>query len=221
MKKIVVLIIFVLMLTGCSVKYNLVINEDLSIQEEAKLTGTDEFFQNYYKTTRTSVLKSNLEVYKDILDESSYEYEVKEESYPYVLTTNTYSNVNEYINNSKLFNDYFDEIKYTEDGDIKKIETVGFNENNPDDPNRFNVKDLTIAITCPFEVTDHNATEIDKNTNTYYFKLGEKGETKILFEYDVSKKYSVENNLLRTLIICLVAIVGVWISVAILNKNDK
>ena len=71
MKKIVLLLVIVFLITGCSVKYNITINEDLTLVEEAKLTGTDDFFANYYKTTRKNVLKSIVEVYEDYLNENN------------------------------------------------------------------------------------------------------------------------------------------------------
>lgn len=220
MKKIIMLILGLFLLTGCAVKYNLVINDDLSIVEEAKLTGTDNFFANYYKTTRTNVLKDNIEIYQDILDENNYQYELKEDTVPYVLVTRKYNDALDYVNNSKLFNDYFDEVKYTEDGDIKKIETIGFHENDIDNPERFIVSELEITIKCPFEVKNHNAQKVDENNNVYYYTLNNENN-KILLEYDVSKKYNPNAEIIRIIIICILIIIACWITVIVLNKKSK
>ncbi len=220
MKKIIMLILGLFLLTGCAVKYNLVINDDLSVVEEAKLTGTDNFFANYYKTTRTNVLKDNIEIYQDILDENNYQYELKEDTVPYVLVTRKYNDALDYVNNSKLFNDYFDEVKYTEDGDIKKIETIGFHENDIDNPERFIVSELEITIKCPFEVKNHNAQKVDESENVYYYKLDNENN-KILLEYDVSKKYNPNAEIIRIIIICILIIIACWITVIVLNKKSK
>ena len=220
MKKIGLLIIFVLLLTGCSVKYNSVINEDLSVSEEAKLTGTTEFFSNYYKTTKANVLRDNLNVYKDILDENNYKYELIEEETPYIIVSNTYSKVSDYIDKSLLFNNYFDEIKYTENGDIKRIETIGYNANNPDDPNRFNVKKLEISFKCPFAVKEHNATSVDERNNIYYYELTPENDYKIIFEYDISKKYNPNKRMIETIIMCVAVVIVTWIAI-IINKKNK
>ncbi len=220
MKKILILIMFVVILTGCQVKYNVVINEDLTINEDAKLTGTEDFFNNYYKTTKTNVLKSMLEIYQDILDEDSYSYEIVEETVPYVHVTKKYNNVNEYINNSKLFNEYFDEIKYSEDGNIRKIETIGINENDPDNPERFNIKELEISITTPFKVVNHNAKSVNKKTNTYYYELNEKND-KILLEYNISKKFNPNSDIIIMIIVCVLIIIVSWTVVVILNKKKN
>jgi hypothetical protein len=220
MKKIVMLIIAILMITGCSVKYKIVINEDLTLTEDANLTGTSYFFSNYYKTTKTNVLKSFIDIYKDILDENNYKYEIVDDLTPYVHVTKKYDSVSDYVNNSKLFNGYFDEVKYTEDGNIKRIETIGYNDNNPNDPDRFNVKELKITIQCAYKVTNHNAKEVDKKTNTYRYELNEDND-KIILEYDTSKKYDPNSELVTTLIILFAIVIGAWVSIFVLNKNKN
>ena len=166
MKKKLLLLVIVLLLTGCSTKYNLIINEDLTVTEEAKLTGTEGFFSNYYKSTKKNVLNSQLDSYKSVLDENNYQYELIDDTTPYVLVKKNYKNVNDYINSTLLFNEYFDEVKYTEDGNIRKIETIGFNENNPENPDRFDIKELEISIKCPYKVKKHNAKKADNTKNT-------------------------------------------------------
>ena len=198
-----------LILTGCSVKYNIVINEDLTINEEARLTAT-----------KKNVIKSFLNQYKDILDQNKYNYELVEQEIPYVKVYKKYNDINSYINESILFNDYFDEIKYTSDGNHKKIETIGFNENNSYDPNRFDVKELTISITCPFKVSNHNAKRVDKKTNTYYYELNS-DNSKILLEFNSGKKYNRYEDIIIIILICLAIIACSWIVIYILNRKKN
>lgn len=221
MKKIVFLILSLFLITGCSVKYNLVINEDLTILEEAKLTGTSDFFANYYKTTKKNVLKSLLEVYQDTLREKGYTYKLVEDSIPYVDVSKNYSDINTFTQNSILFNDYFDEVKYTENGSIKKLETIGFNENNPDNPERFNIKNLEITIKCPYKVKNHNAKKVDEKTNTFYYELSEDSEYKILLEFDSSRKFNPYEKTIIMVLICLIIIIASWVTVYLLNKKKK
>ena len=220
MKKIILLVISLLLVTGCAVKYNVVINEDLTLTEEAKLTGTSSFFDIYYKTTKTNVIKSMIDIYKDILDENKYTYELKEGTTPYVLVSKKYDSVSDYTNNSILFNGYFDEVKYTEDGNIKRIETMGYMPNDPDNPDRFNIKELEISITCPYKVKNHNAKGYNKETNTFYYELNSDSD-KILLEYDVSKKFNPHEDVLKTIIISLVILIVVWVSFILFIKKEK
>ncbi len=219
MKRIVILAVCILLITGCSVKYNLTINEDLSITEGASLTGTQDFFDLYYKSTKTNVLQFFLDIYKEILDEYHYEYKIVNSETPYVAISKKYNTINDFINESKLFNGYFDEVKYTEDGKIKRIETVGFNPNNPSDPDRFDIQKQEIIIKCPFVIKDNNAKRIDKKTNTLYYELDEKNN-KIIIEFDSSKKFNANMELIQILVICAVILVGAWV-VILINKNKN
>ena len=220
MKKIVILIIALFLITGCSVKYNVVINEDLTVNEEAKISGTERLYEPYYKTTKKHVLESFLDIYNNFLKENNYQYKLVEEKEPYITINKKYNNVEEYINNSILFNDYFDEIKYTENGSKKKIETVGFHENEIDNPDRFYVEELEIAIKCSYKVKNHTATKVDKMTNTYYYELNENND-RILLEYDVSSKFNPNEDLIKTIIICVVIILGIWILVYYFSKKNN
>ena len=219
MKKIVLLIIGIFLLTGCSVRYHLEINEDLSLQEEIKMTGTSEFFSNYYKTTKKNVLKSILDTQEETLKEKNYEYKLVEDNVPYVLAKKKYASVSEFTKESVFFNDYFDEVNYTENGNIKKLETEGFNENNPDNPERFDVKELELSIKCNYKVKNHNAKKVDKKTNTYYFDLFE--SKKILLEYDTSKKFNPNEDMYIVIIFLGIVVISSWIAVIILNKKKK
>lgn len=219
MKKIFLLLTILLILTGCSVKYNLTINEDLTITEEAKLTGTEDFFASYYKSTKKNVLNSQLNSYKSLLDENKYQYEIKDDNIPYVLVYKKYNNFKEYIDTTLLFNEYFDEVKYTENGDIKRLETVGFNENNPENPDRFDVKKLEIIIKCPFKVKEHNASKVDKKTNTYYYDLFR--DNKIVLEYNIAKKFNPNDEILYKILMFVGIIIFSWLTVLVLNKKKK
>ena len=57
MKKWLLLIISIFLITGCKVEYNITINDNLSVSESVNMTGTDDFFDVYYKTLRINVIK--------------------------------------------------------------------------------------------------------------------------------------------------------------------
>ena len=218
MKKIF-LLITILLLTGCNAKYQITINEDLTIVEEAELSGTESFYETYYKSTKSNVLNTIIDSYKDILNENGYIYELKEESEPFVKVRKEFKNIPLYIESTLLLNDYFDEIKYIEKDNIKRIETVGFNDNNSEDPNRFDIKNLEISIKCPFKVIESNAIRIDKKNNIYYYDLFK--DNKIVLEYDTYSKYNPNEEMIRTALISLGVILGCWLTVLILNKKNK
>ena len=220
MKKIFILILFLFLITGCSVKYDLVINEDLTINEKARLTGTNDFFANYYKTTKINVLKSYLDVYENTLKENNYSYEIVKDDIPYVTVEKNYSSISEYTNKSVFLSDYFEEVKYTENGNIKKIETSGYDMGSEDDNrDRFYLRELSISIKCPYKVVNHNAKKVDDKTNTYFYELD--NEDKIILEFDSSSKFNPNAKIIMILLIMLAIIVASWLTVFILNKKNK
>lgn len=221
MKKIVVLIIFLFLVTGCSVEYKLTINEDLSIIEKAKLTGTSDFFANYYKTTKTNVLKSYIDIYESTLKENNYSYELIKDNTPYVDVEKKYDNIKMYTEESILINNYFEEVKYTENGNIKRIETSGYDKGSSDDNrDRFYLREISISIKCPYKVKDHNAKKVDEKTNTYIYELNNDGD-KIILEFDSSKKYNPNGTLYQIVIVMGIIVIAGWLTVLIINKKNK
>lgn len=221
MKKIVILAFIIFALTGCGVRYNIEIKNDLSVMEEANLFGTESFYKTYYKTTKYSVLDSFLDNYKDILKNNNYTYELVDNINPYVNVKKNYDSIESYINNSILFNDYFEKINYTKNGKIAKIETEGFNINDPDNPDRFYVRDLKIAIKCNFKVTNTNATNYDKKNNIYYFEMNEDTKDfKILLEFNTASKFIMNQDIYILMIVMALIVIASWVAVFVLKKKN-
>ena len=219
MKKKLFLLIILFLLTGCKVNYNLSINEDYSLDETVSMTGTDNFFDTYYRTSKKNVLEMILEDYKDKLNDNKYLVEMVNDDVPYIKATKKYQNIDEFSKNTIFFENYFDEIKCTKNGDILTIETIGFNPNELDDPERFYVKDLEIAIKSIYKVKNDNASHVDKFTNTYYFKMGSNTEDfKILMEIDLSSKYSYY---LKLALYFAIIFVGIIIYLVYQYKKNK
>ncbi len=216
------LILICLIMTGCNVKYNVNIDEGLKVSENIIVEGDDELYDTYYKTSRNKVLKNFLDMYNNDLEQNGYKYELVKGEYPYIKINKNYNNVLEYLDNSKMFNGYFDKINYNENGNIIKIETEGFNPNISDDPERFYVHNVDIAIKCSYKVLNHNASRVDEKTNTYHYILENGTEDfKILLEFDSSRKFNPYLKTIITIIISLLIIVLVWIIIYFLNRKKK
>lgn len=219
MKKKLFLLLMLFLLTGCKVNYNLSINDDYSIDEIVTMTGTNTFFDTYYRTSRKNVLEMVLEDHKDTLKDNEYLVEMVDDNVPYIKATKTYQNIEEFSKNTIFFENYFDEIKCTKNGNILTIETIGFNPNELDDPERFYVKDLEIAIKSVYKVKKDNASYVDEFTNTYYFKMAENTEDfKILMEIDLSSKYSYY---LKIALYFAIIFVGIIIYLVYRYKEEK
>ena len=222
MKKIFFVLISLFLITGCSVNYNVIINEDLSITERINIKENDDFYSTYYKTTRNNVLSGIIDNYKDLLEENNYKYTLNKGVNPTVTIERKYDNIDSFLNNSKFFNDYFDEIKYNVNGNIVTIETIGFNPNEEDNPDRFNVLELDVSITSVYNIINNNASSIDESTNTYHFIMnGDTTDFKILLEFDKSSKFNPFMKKLIMIIIAILMIIITWISLFVYSKKKK
>lgn len=220
MKKIVILVCILFFMTGCNVRYQVNINDDLSINESINIYGDSELYKTYNRTTQKNVLKEILELYEESLKEANYQYKINEEENPNILIEKKYSNIQSYIDNSMLFNDYFDKINYTQNGNIVKIETVGFNPNNEDIPERFYVNTADILVTLPYNVINHNAKSVNRKTNTYSYTFDDKTEDfSIVLEFDISKKFNPNIDIYITVLVTLLIIIISWILVYVFNKK--
>ena len=219
MKRIVILLLL-LVVTGCSVNYKVNINEDFSIVEEADIRGNEDFYQPFYKTTKVNVLKEILDDYKETLVEYKYDYELIEDYNPSIVIKKEYNDIASYLNSSLLFNDYFEKINYTKEGNIVKIETEGFNPNEEDNPDRFYVRHLDISITSAYKVINSNASKIDKKSNTYHFEMDENTDDfKIFLEIDTSSKFNPNLEIYVMILGGFILVIVSWIFVYKNRKN--
>ena len=222
MKKNIFLLLILFLLTGCSCRYDITINKDLTIDEEIIIYGTNRLYSAYYKTNKVDVLKENLENYLEELKENNYEYKLIEEGEPHIIITKKYQDIENYLNNSLFFNDYFDEISYNKDGNIVSIETMGFNPNEEDNPDRFYVEKLEVNIKNAYEINDSNSLIIDDNTNTYKYNLLEdSNDFKIFLSYDLSKRFNPHKKNLIYIVIAILIIIITWVTMFFINRKKK
>ena len=222
MKKNIFLLLILFLLTGCSCNYNVSINKDLTIDEEVTIYGTNRLYNAYYKTNKADVLLENLENYLEEIKENNYEYSLIEEGEPHIIITKKYQDIENYLNNSKFFNDYFDEISYNKEGNIVKIETVGFNPNEEDNPDRFYVEDAIININVAYEVDNVNTEDVDDRTNTFrYYLKEEDNDFKILINYDISKKFNPHKKNMIYIVGAILVIVITWVTLFFINRKKK
>lgn len=222
MKKNIFLLLILFLLTGCSCRYDITINKDLTIDEEIIIYGTNRLYNAYYKTNKVDVLKENLENYLEELNENNYEYKLIEEGEPHIIITKKYQDIENYLNNSLFFNDYFDEISYNKEGNIVSIETMGFNPNEEDNPDRFYVEKLEVNIKNAYEINDSNSLIIDDNTNTYKYNLLEdSNDFKIFLSYDLSKRFNPHKKNLIYIVIAVLIIIITWVAMFFVNRKKK
>lgn len=221
MKKWLLALILVL-LTGCSVNYNVMINDDFSVNEKAIIQLDDDFYEQYYRTTRKNVLTELLDGYSSILNENNYTYNISDDKNPFITLEKKHASVEDFINNSILFNDYFDKINYNKNDNKLIINTEGFNPNDRDNPDRFNISELSIIIKPSFKITKHNAKEFNEEENSLTYVLNNEDDNfNILLELDINKRFNPLGKGTKYMIIFVGLAIIAWIFVIVKSRKNK
>lgn len=226
-KKIILLILVMLVFSGCSVKYNLNINEDLSVNE--KIIASENTTSLKIKTGQEPKVAAN----------SLYDsYKIKGVKYNISTTSNnreTTSNVSTSFKSLDDYVDYFEsdiikEVNITEkDGYI----TLEYKQDVPltEYSSRSLVYDsIEVNLIIPFKVTENNADKVNGNTYTWNIKKdGKLKDIKITFNknetnsskkinffgfFEINVKYSV-------LFICGIVLLIILILLVVYTKNKK
>lgn len=222
MKRVLLLIVLILLTGGCKVEYNLTIDDDLSVLENVNMTGTEALFDIYYKSSKLNVINMLLDVDKDTLENNGYNYKIVEDTTPYVLADKEYNDVNSFVDNTIFYKQYFDNLEYKNKNGVITISTNNFKPNDSDDPNRFDISNLTIAITSKFKVVKHNADDVSQNTNTYYWHINRSTENfELLLSFDSNIKFNPNINTYIIIIVSVLIIIITWLIIWCYDRKDK
>lgn len=163
MKKIryILILIIVLLFTGCSGNYNLTFNKDLSLTEELNVNIENK--ENTYETTYSLFEKAGIDPdkYEILIVEDKVRIKYKEK----------YSSFEKYYLDSKLYKMLFENIEYKKDNKGMVINTKSSlkldDKDNQNIINSYDISDFKININTPFSVNDSNADSIKDNTYTW------------------------------------------------------
>lgn len=190
-KKILLLLI-ILLVSGCTVNYNLTINPDSSIN----LTITAS------ENTNTLKVRTNLEEkeavnyfyneYKNPDVNSEMNYVSNGDSTTATIRA-SFSNIEDYIYDYQ--SDIFDKPIVSSTGDIVKF---NFSQMIPLDKSLVNsliYDSIVVNIKIPFKVISNNADSIDEEYNIYSWNINKDGKLKTIeFEYDKSQLNTKDND---------------------------
>ncbi len=224
--KIILVLMITFLITGCAdVSYNLDINKDLNVNEEVFITGTSDYFNNFYKNLPITIVKEFYDDTKQIepLKNNNYNYELKNDNvkYPGLLATKSYNSIEEYTNNTIFKGQSFSSITSNIKDNLVNINVSGFIPYNEDRTYGYNISNLIIKIKLPYVVTDSNADSIDKNTNTYTWKIDSNTtdkEIKLTFDKNKIYVYNVSIYISILILIILGIIIGI-IVLKLIRKN--
>ncbi|MBQ9024715.1 MAG: hypothetical protein IJ105_05850 [Bacilli bacterium] len=160
--KIFLLIVIILITSGCSGNYNLKINPDLSIDENLELSIDND--NNAYD--RTLKIFENNNIPKD-------NYDVSISSDKVIIEYNDkFSSIEDYLLNSKVYKQLFDKIEYNKNKkyvDLYVDQNIKI-KNNYTKNNGSNLTDfdfIQINITNPYKMILTNADMVNDNIYTW------------------------------------------------------
>lgn len=238
-KKIYFLILLMFILSGCSMNYKLTINEDLSATEEIYIyenakkiietkTNIDEKVNNHYLP------------YKEKLNELEYtviDYRKNDNAGKYI--TQKYDTISDYIEKVKNINQYFKEINFKEQNDLKTISFNSLKNIYSQHPDQLAADENTLTLIIPFEIINtknlncykkenYNECSVElrkKNNEDFNVKVSFDSSKKIIYqtqqeETNTEVEQPKKDNT-KTIIICSGLIFIGLISYIIFSKKEK
>ena len=158
--KIFFMLLLVIFLTGCSGTYNLKINKDLTISENLEITYPNE--NNSYENT--------LKLFEDNkIDSKKYNVSLTDKNVKLVYNEE-YESIEDYILNSYLYKQLFDDIDYKRENHEIKFNTTDVFDLEETSNNVMNKEDfslLQINVTTPLKVIKNNADQLNDNTMSW------------------------------------------------------
>ena len=210
--KIILLLLFVVLLSGCTGEYNLKINKDYSIDENVKLAIEKE--EDTYDKTLNLFENNNI-------DEDKYEVYVTGNKVN-IEYSESYSSFEEYILNSVLYKQLFGNIQYSKDDDHLIIYTSSNLKLNDKDGllnNSSYIEKLKINVTSPFSIGKHNADKSTKDTLTWILNKND-SKREIFFKYNYLKNSNFSYIVITLIVIILFSSIIILVR-KFLNNKDK
>lgn len=161
MKKILLLIIPCFLLTGCTINYNLKIEDNKFtetlkgnvLNSEIKINEDDTDVNIIYELNskdQHALIKDNNSIYQKTISKNN-------DSFDYIYR---YTYNKETINNSRILNECFEKFSFEEKDNIYYLMTEGMFYCDY-------AEKININITTDYKINYHNATETNKNTYSW------------------------------------------------------
>lgn len=184
-----------ILLTGCSVESNVVMNEYGKVSENVTVLEKLSNLSTNEGMAKT-MLKSTVNKYKTALDSREYSYETKiKNNNGIVEFTNKYNNIMDYFEGTVFSQYIYKQMKWTETDEYYEISNVSehitYCKDCSDWPALPSIK---VNISLPVSATEQNADEINGTTYTWLFDKNTPASKN--FYLKINKKHLKENKIL-------------------------
>lgn len=226
-KKIFLIIMGLLFLTGCSSNYNLTITSDKRFVEEVTIVLARDAFPGDKKQVTESI-ESNIEGYKTIPEFRDYNYDYKISDDKIIIVISGEHLNFEMFRMSPIYKRLFERVTVVEDGTYRFSsggEYYNINAGISPDPN-FYVEDFDVNIRAHNKVLSTNADIEDFRKNTFTWNIkGDELDRKIEMELDYSKRYDIIvidfflNNLVTTISVIILVFGSLFFGAYLVSQN--
>ena len=220
MKKLFIIVLLSLCI-ACTGKYNLKINNDLSVEEKVTGLEDDNFYDGYYNSSRNRVVDFASSMFKEEINNKGYSFSIVSEGSLYGgQAKKNYANIDDYFSNSNVYEQYF------ENWDVKNnngIITISLNKKkvgNGTGIDRAVVNDGTVSISLPFMVLSHNADRV--NGNIYTWNIDSYKGDKIYIKFDSKKLSNSSINIVIPIVVfSIIVFIIILITVVFLKRKNN
>lgn len=224
MKKLLLLIPLILLVTGCRVDYKIEINKDLSVVEQVNMSESAEYFSSRYKEFPKTILDSifNSGNRKQMLIDNDYQYDDSTMyAYPSILATKNYSSLDEFSRKTIFKDEFFGSVTTKTEGNLVTFEATDLIEYDPENTELYDVSDCNVSITLPYTVTNTNADSHDIKTNTYKWKISSEKPKEIKITFDKNKIYVYNIVMYISMFILALIILAIIILTLKMRKKNR
>lgn len=235
-KKVLIIIGFILLLSGCTAKYDVVIKSDNSVSENLKITIPNSLFNDNPKKE----INNNIEAYKKTDNYGSYKFKEKvSKNFSYIEIQKNHSDLNSFIL-SPFVDELFQNVTIIQNEEFNTFQTVGFynheylygkeSETIPNIRPDNSMEDVVVTIKLYNKVIETNADKKDEKNNIYTWNLDYENKEKSIYikysndvRYDVIiKSFFMDNVIIITLIgTIFISILSVFIFIFIRNSSNN
>lgn len=219
------LLFLIFILSGCTVEYNLTINDDSSVNEQVVARENTNRMKS---KTGLDASESVNYLYKmfDREDLSTKIKSTKNGGDTIATVTGSHSSLEEYSEN--FTSDIFENVSYTKKGNIVTLYFKQTQEMSSTSSRAPIYDNVIVNIKVPFKVTNHNAESVNKDTYTWTLKKDEDlKKIKISFDdtnYKTKKQFNfggLKFNVRNEVIVIGILLFIVAIIAAVVYVNNK
>ncbi len=189
--RIILVFCLIVLLSGCSIEYDLIINEDSTVSEKVTASENTKRMESFTRQKGKQAVNYLFEMYKRH-DENIELSSRTDDKMTYAIALNVHNNIQDY--SSKFYSDIFDEIKVTREDNVINIYGKQSELISSKGDSNLIYDNVKINIKVPYEVINNNADSIKNNVYTWDIRKDEYKTIELSYK-EGSKKDKINVNI--------------------------